>query len=163
MTLSCPRQLPSSSCSACCRLCRGRRTVATGCSKVSPSLPASLLDPSGSSVLSLHHLPGTNSTAHYSQVGMPGCGLWAMVTSLIASEWVGAVPCQCPLSTLGLCCVSVSGDVSRYPDGQGASGMHTEPLASADKYNSHSPVWTALMAAKSRNLYLVHARSAATT
>lgn len=41
--------------------------------------------------------------------------------------------------------------------------MPIEPFVSADKYNSHSPVWTALMAAKSRNLYLVHARSAATT
>lgn len=42
--------------------------------------------------------------------------------------------------------------------------MHSEPsLVSADKDNSHSPAWAALVAAKSRNLYLVLARSAATT
>lgn len=85
-----------------------------------------------------------------------------MVTLLIASEWMGAVPCQSLLSTFGLHFVRVSSE-SRHPDGPGASGMHIEPLVSVEKYNAHSPVWTALLAAKSRNLYLVHTRSAATT
>lgn len=133
---------------------------------MSPSLQASVLDLPGSGVFSLHHFclepSRTHSTALLQAAsGTPGCRLWSMVTSLVASEWMGAVPCQSLCSTFGLRFVRVSSE-NRHPGGPGASGIHTEPLVSAEKHNSHSPARTALMAATSRSLYLIHTRSAAT-